>query len=75
MTDIQNKYMKFLEDPSIMEMAIRMLVSNPLERTFSIGGELVNVNLINGAPSERDVYMKIAYIWSTYSRATKQAYC
>ena len=69
-----NGYMKFIEDPCIREIAIQLLISDPTERTFTIGGELINANLVNGVPVNRDVHMKISHIWSTYDNATKLAY-
>lgn len=70
-----NNYMKFSYDPQVRENVIQKLISDPLERTFKAGGESVIVNLINGIPTERDIYMKTAYIWSTYDKATILAYC
>lgn len=69
-----NGYMEFIEDPCIREIAVHLLVSDPLERTFSIRGELINTNLINGIPTDRDIHMKISHIWSTYDKATKFVY-
>jgi hypothetical protein len=59
---ISNNFFKFSYDQNIREMAIQMLVFDPLERTFTIGGELVNVNLVYGMPTNREIYMKIAHI-------------
>lgn len=42
-----NGYIKFINDSYIKEMAIKMLVSDPLERTFKIEDELITVNLVN----------------------------
>ena len=67
--------MKFLEDPYIRENAIRMLASDSSEKTFNIAGELFNVNLINGIPTNYDIHMKIVHIWSTYDKVTRLAYC
>jgi hypothetical protein len=67
--------MKFLEDPHIRKIAIIKLVSDPSERTFSISGELFNVNLINEIPTDYDIHMKIIHIWTTYDKASKCAYC
>jgi len=69
-----NGYMKFSDDPYIREMAIEMLLRDPSERTFNVAGELVFVNLINEIPANRDIYMKIAHIWSVWDKAAKIAY-
>lgn len=67
-------YMKFSDDSLVRENVIQKLISNPLERKFTVGGELVYIDLINGLPTNRDIYMKTAHIWSTYDRATRLAY-
>lgn len=72
---VSDNFFKFSYDQNIREMAIYMLVSDPMERTFAIGGELINVNLVNGTPTNREIYMKIAYIWSTYDQVARLAYC
>lgn len=66
--------MKFSYDPQVRENVIQKLISDPLERKFTSGGESVNVNLINGIPTDRDVYMKTVHIWSTYDQVTRLAY-
>ena len=66
-----NAYMEFSDEPYIREMAIQMLLCDPSERTFNVSDELV---IINGKPTDRDIYMKIAHIWSTWDKATKFAY-
>ncbi len=66
-----NGYMKFIEDPHIREITINLLLSDPLERTFSVGGELV---VVNGIPTGRDIHMKISHMWNTYDKAAKFAY-
>jgi hypothetical protein len=70
---ISNNFFKFQEDHNTRKMAIHLLVSDPLERTFT--DELFNVNLAYGMPTNREIYMKIAHIWSTYDQVTRLAYC
>lgn len=72
---VSNNFFKFSEDPNIREMAIHLLVSDPLERTFSICGELVIVGLVGGMPTNRAIYTKITHIWSTYDQVARLAYC
>ena len=71
---LYDKYIKFSQDPDILKMVAELLISDPLERTFSIEGELFNVNLINGIPRDRDVHLKIANIWMNYDKAARLAY-
>jgi hypothetical protein len=70
-----NNYMLFSYDPQVRENVIQKLISDQLERKFKVGGELVYVDLINGIPTDRDIYMKTCHIWSTYDKAARLAYC
>lgn len=66
-----NGFWKFTEDSHIREIAINLLLSDPSERTFSVGGELI---VVNGIPTGRDIHMKIGHMWSTYDKEAKFAY-
>jgi hypothetical protein len=69
-----NGYQKFIKDPYVKEIAINLLVSDPLERTFKIEDELIIVNLVNGIPTDLDIHMKIANMWCNYDKNTKLIY-
>ena len=72
---VMEAYMRYMYNDEILAKARQLLISDPAERTFSAGGEnVVNAPLINGEPSNRHIYLKVASMWKNYDHATRLAF-